>query len=70
MTILLRLVPIACALALAPAAGAAVVAYSAAQSIPASGRLPQGGTPTVSLNAAIGEREGAWLVATGLIEVI
>jgi hypothetical protein len=64
VTILLRLVPIACALALAPAAGAAVVAYSAAQSIPASGRLPQGGTPTVSLNAAIGEREGAWLVAT------
>jgi hypothetical protein len=52
------------ALLLAPASGAAVLAYPAAQTIPPSGRLPQGGSPVVSLNAAIGEREGAWLVAT------
>jgi hypothetical protein len=52
------------ALVLAPAAGAAVLAYPAAQTIPPSGPLPQGGGPNVSVNAAIGEREGTWLVAT------
>ncbi len=51
-------------LALAPAAAAAVVAYPSAQTIPASGRLPQGSSGSVTLNAAIGEREGAWIVAT------
>jgi hypothetical protein len=59
-----RAAAFACGLALAPAAGAAVVAYPSAQTIPASGPLPQGGAPVVALNAAIGEREGAWLVAT------
>ena len=53
------------ALAFVPAAGAAVFAYPSAQSIPASGPLPQGSARTVALNAAIGEREGAWLVVTG-----
>ena len=33
------------ALALAPAAVAGVFAYPSSQTIPASGRLPQGGTP-------------------------
>ena len=49
----------------APAGGPTVLAYPSAQSIPPSGRLPQGGDPIVTLNAAIGEREGAWLVVTG-----
>ncbi len=56
---------LASALSLAPAAAAGVSAFPSAQSIPPSGTLPQGGTPSVTLNAAIGEREGAWLVATG-----
>ena len=64
MTVLARLAVVVFVLVLAPAAGAAVLAYPAAQTIPATGRLPQGGTPVVSLNAAIGEREGAWLVAS------
>jgi hypothetical protein len=55
----------ATALALAPAAGAAVVAYPSSQTIPASGRLPQDGAPAISLAAGIGEREGAWIVVTG-----
>jgi hypothetical protein len=63
VTVLARLAVVVLALGLVPAAGAAVVAYPAAQSIPPSGRLPQGGTPSVTLNAAIGERDGAWLVA-------
>jgi hypothetical protein len=49
----------------APAGGPTVLAFPSAQSIPPSGRLPQGGDPIVTLNAAIGEREGAWLVVTG-----
>jgi hypothetical protein len=49
----------------APSGGPTVLAYPSAQSIPASGRLPQGGDPIVTLNAAIGEREGAWLVVSG-----
>jgi hypothetical protein len=64
VTILVRLAAVVLALVLAPAAAAVVVAYPAAQSIPGSGRLPQGGSPSVTLDAAIGEREGAWLVAT------
>ncbi len=59
----------ATALALAPAAGAGVLAYPSAQTIPASGRLPQDGAASVSLNAAIGEREGAWIVVTGATNV-
>jgi hypothetical protein len=51
--------------AAAPAAGAAVLAYPSAQTIPPSGRLPQGGSPVVQLNTAIGEREGAWIVVSG-----
>src|SRR5581483_3640656 len=46
-------------------APADVVAYPSAQTIPASGRLPQGSSRRVTLNAAIGEREGAWIAVTG-----
>jgi glycosyl hydrolase family 123 len=53
------------ALALAPAAGAGVLAYPSSQTIPASGRLPQGESSSITLNAARGEREGAWIVASG-----
>src|SRR5581483_4722165 len=41
-----------------------VVAYPSAQTIQASGRLPQGGSARVALNAALGEREGTWIVVT------
>ncbi len=51
-------------LAVAPAATAGVVAYPSAQTIPASGPLPQGSAASITLNAAIGEREGAWIVVT------
>jgi hypothetical protein len=73
MPVVARLAAIACCLLLAPVegpaapaatGGAGVLAYPAAQTIPASGRLPQGGGSSLALNAAIGEREGAWLVAT------
>jgi glycosyl hydrolase family 123 len=53
------------ALALVPAAGAGVLAYPSSQTIPPAGALPQGGSPVIGLNAAIGEREGAWLVVRG-----
>jgi len=68
-----RLAAIACCLLLVPVGGAAapasssgtgVLAFPAAQTIPPSGKLPQGGASSLTLNAAIGEREGAWLVAT------
>jgi hypothetical protein len=68
-----RFATIACCLLLVPVGGAATpassngtgaLAYASSQTIPPSGRLPQGGAPSVSMNAAIGEREGAWLVAT------
>src|SRR4029450_11361587 len=57
-------VPIGGAAAPASVTGADVLAFPAAQTIPPTGRLPQGGSPSLTLNAAIGEREGAWLVAT------
>jgi hypothetical protein len=67
------LLPALAALALVPgsasAAPAGVVAYPSAQSIPASGKLPQGGAPAVTMNVAIGEREGAWIVVSGVREV-
>jgi Glycoside hydrolase 123, catalytic domain len=53
------------ALAFAPAAGAGVLAYPSSQTIPAAGGLPQGEATFVTLNAARGEREGAWIVASG-----
>jgi hypothetical protein len=53
------------ALAFAPAAAAGVLAYPSSQTIPASGRLPQGEASSVTLDAARGEREGAWIVASG-----
>jgi hypothetical protein len=59
----------AAALAIAPAAGAGVFTYPSAQTIPASGRLPQGDSASITLNAAIGEREGAWIVVTGASSV-
>ena len=46
----------------APAAPA-VSAFPSAQTIPPSGTLPAGGSSALSLRAARGEREGAWLVA-------
>jgi hypothetical protein len=52
-------------LAFAPAAGAGVFAYPSSQSIPPSGRLPQGSAPSVTFNTGIDEREGAWIVVTG-----
>ncbi len=48
-----------------PAAAPTVLAFPSSQTILPSGRLPQGGSPVVQLNTAIGEREGAWIVATG-----
>ena len=36
---------------------------------PAVGTLPEGGEPIVTLNSAIGEREGAWIVVTGAQDV-
>jgi hypothetical protein len=60
----LLLVPVGGTAAPASATGATVLAFPAAQTIPPSGRLPQGGTPSFTVNAAIGEREGAWLVAS------
>jgi hypothetical protein len=60
----LLLVPVGSTAAPASAAGTSVLAYPAAQTIPPTGRLPQGGSPSLALNAAIGEREGAWLVAS------
>jgi hypothetical protein len=66
---LIRISLAAFALALAPSAAAGVFAFPSPQTIPASGRLPQGGAPVAALNAAIGEREGAWIVTTGAKEV-
>jgi hypothetical protein len=40
-----------------------VTAFPSAQTIPPSGALPPGGTATLRLRAARGEREGAWIVA-------
>ncbi len=57
------------ALTLAPAAGAAVVAYPSAQTIPASGPLPQDGGRALTLSTGIGEREGGWIVVTGAANV-
>jgi hypothetical protein len=77
VTTLTRLAAVALVLSLVPAAGSApaattagsatvgVLAYASSQSIPAAGALPQGGSPVIALNAAIGEREGAWIVASG-----
>jgi hypothetical protein len=57
------------ALALAPAASAAVAAYPSSQTIPASGPLPQDGASAVTLSTGIGERDGAWIVVTGATNV-
>jgi hypothetical protein len=73
VTILARVGVFALVLGLAPAAAgrgggataASVVAYPSSQSIPPSGRLPQGYTPSVTLDTGIGEREGAWIVVSG-----
>ena len=48
----------------APAAAAGVVAYPSSATIPATGALPQGRSASITMNAARGEREGAWIVAT------
>jgi Glycoside hydrolase 123, catalytic domain len=57
------------AIALTPAANGSVLAYPSSQTIPPAGRLPQGGSPVLTLNAAIGEREGAWLVVSDAQDV-
>jgi len=55
------------ALVLAPAATAGVVTtYPSSQTITPAGALPQGNSATITLNAARGEREGAWIVDTGI----
>lgn len=64
----------AAALALVPAASPAPAAprvqgFPSAQTIPATGPLPQGGAPVIALNTGIGEREGAWIVASGAAQV-
>jgi hypothetical protein len=63
--VLLGVVALALMLAFASAAGAGVFAYPSSQTIPASGPLPQDSARAVTMNTAIGEREGAWIVATG-----
>ena len=42
----------------------AVRAYPSSQSIPPSGGIP-GGSAAIALNAATGEKEGAWIVVSG-----
>ena len=55
------------ALVLAPAAAAGgVTTYPSSATITPAGPLPQGSSPTITINAARGEREGAWIVATGV----
>ena len=66
MTILTRIAVVIAALAGAPAAIAGVVAYPSSQTIPGTGRLPQGSSSSITLNAARGEREGAWIVDSGI----
>jgi hypothetical protein len=66
MTILTRIAVVIAALAATPAAVAGVVAYPSSQTIPGTGRLPQGSSSSITLNAARGEREGAWIVDTGI----
>ncbi len=41
------------------------VVYPSSQTIPAVGPLPAGGVKRVAVDAAIGEREGAWIVVPG-----
>src|SRR4051794_28288669 len=36
-----------------------------AATIPAAGALPPGGAAAITMNVAIGEREGAWIVVSG-----
>jgi hypothetical protein len=67
--VLLGVAALALMLASASAADAGIFAYPSAQTIPGSGPLPQSSASAVGLNAAIGEREGAWIVATGAREV-
>jgi hypothetical protein len=63
--VLLGVAALALMLAFASRAGAGVFAYPSSQTIPATGPLPQDSTRAVTMNAAIGEREGAWIVVTG-----
>jgi Glycoside hydrolase 123, catalytic domain len=63
--VLLGVAALALMLAFAPRAGADVFAYPSSQTIPGSGPLPQDSARAVTMNAAIGEREGAWIVVNG-----
>lgn len=61
---------LAAALLTAPAGLAAVHVYPSSQTIPPSGAIAGGGgAMSASLNTAIGEREGVWVVATGAKKV-
>jgi hypothetical protein len=62
--VLLGVAALALMLAFASRADAGVFAYPSSQTIPASGPLPQDEARTVTMRAAIGEREGAWIVVT------
>jgi hypothetical protein len=50
---------------IAASAAPPVLAFPSSQTIPAAGALPRGGTPSIALNAATGEHEGAWVVVRG-----
>jgi hypothetical protein len=63
--LLLGVAALALMLAFASAADAGVFVYPSSQTIPASGPLPQDSARAVTMRAAIGEREGAWIVVTG-----
>ena len=56
---------LALTLAFAHQGGRGVFAYPSSQTIPGSGPLPQDSARAVTMNAAIGEREGAWIVVNG-----
>jgi hypothetical protein len=48
---------------------AAVVTLPSSATIPPSGPLPPGGSNQITMNVAVGEREGAWIVVTGAKQV-
>lgn len=60
---------VAAALGIASAADAGVAVFPSSQTIPAAGPLPRGGSAGVTLNTAIDEREGAWIVVGGATNV-
>jgi hypothetical protein len=63
--VLLGVAALGLMLAFASRANAGVFVYPSSQTIPGSGPLPQDSARAVTMNAAIGEREGAWIVVNG-----